>query len=215
MAEGLREQGDDVSRVAPTSDCRHREERQPHLLLFRLTRPDSLGEAKGTGAFAAGASGLPAVVHIVDQAEEEDRITALDSGVDDVVVLPVSTRELAARLRAIIRRSHSAPRRSLLTYKDIVLDPVAGEATRNGRHRSLTRKEFRLLQVLMEHLGRPVSRQRLVEEVWGPGHHLEMRTVDAHIHRLRAAMGDDRAEVIRTVRHAGYVMGDQAQPGAS
>jgi DNA-binding response OmpR family regulator len=67
-------------------------------------------------------------------------------------------------------------------------------------------KEFRLLQVLMENRGRPVSRHRLIEEVWGPEHHLDTRTVDAHSHRLRAGIEDLGCEVIRTVRHVGYVI---------
>jgi response regulator RpfG family c-di-GMP phosphodiesterase len=207
LAEGLRGHGYDIPPL-PHDDGRspHEVHRRAHLVLYRLARPPGVtwsAEGDGSGAEAPAAQ---AVVYLVDHASEAERIAALDDGADDVVVLPVSVPELAARLRAVLRRSHSSVRRSLLTHADVALDLVAGQATRSGRRLSLTRKEFRLLQVLMEHRGRPVSRRELIEAVWGPGRHLDARTVDANIHRLRTNIGDGDFEIIRTVHTVGYMI---------
>lgn len=214
LADGLRAHGYDISSAPDASPGeRHDFDRRPHLVLYRLTSPVGWTELAARNILDAEAPALPGVVCLVDEASEEDRIAALDSGADDVVVLPVSIRELASRLRAVIRRRHPAAYRELLTFKDIALDRAGRRATRAGMPMALTKKEVQLLQVLMEHPRRVMSRQRLIDEVWGPRRYVEIRTVDAHIRRLRVGLGDQRFELIRTIRNVGYMLGSEEPHG--
>ena len=150
-------------------------------------------------------------VAVAYDGEEGDRVRGLDAGADDYVSKPFSPTELVARIRAVLRRIRPALAEEALNYADIVMDLVAHRVTRGGKPVHLGPTEFRLLRHFMEHPGRVFSREQLLDAVWGKDVYVEARTVDVHIRRLRIALnGDERADVIRTVRAAGYALDAQA-----
>lgn len=132
----------------------------------------------------------------------QDRITGLDSGADDYVVKPTDLDELAARLRALVRRSkgESAP---LLRVGPLILDPAARTVTRDGQGVDLQPREFTLLQELMLNAGRVLSREQLEERLYRWGEEIESNAVEVHIHHLRRKLGVD---VVKTIRGVGYVL---------
>jgi len=138
-----------------------------------------------------------------------DRIRGLNTGADDYMVKPFSMSELAARIRAVLRRIRPGLAEDRARAGDIVIDRVAHKVTRAGETVRLGPTEFRLLDYLMRRPGRVFSREQLLDAVWGSDAQVETRTVDVHIGRLRRALGGDGArggegDPIRTVRSAGY-----------
>jgi DNA-binding response OmpR family regulator len=134
--------------------------------------------------------------------EEADRVVGLEIGADDYVPKPFSPRELVARVKAILRRSERQDRPALLELGPVRVDREAREASVDGRELELTAKEFDLLAMLIENPGIVLSRERLLEEVWGMAYPGGTRTVDVHVAQLRRKLG--LPELIRTVRGAGY-----------
>ena len=135
--------------------------------------------------------------------EEADRVAGLEVGADDYVSKPFSPRELAARVKAVLRRSEpSAPSTQRLEIGDLVLDPQAREVTVAGEPVELTGKEFDLLAYLLENAGIVVSRDQLLDRVWGMSYAGGTRTVDVHVAQLRRKLG--RPDSIRTFRGSGY-----------
>ena len=147
------------------------------------------------------------VVILTARGEEEDRIRGLKTGADDYVTKPFSTRELMARIEALLRRSQPSLAGELLQVGSIVLDPASHRARRDGEALHLGPTEFKLLRYFMERPSRVVSRHQILDGVWGLDSDIDERTVDVHIRRLRKAInrsGD--TDPIRTVRGAGYSM---------
>ena len=145
------------------------------------------------------------VIMLTARGEESDRIRGLDTGADDYVVKPFSMSELAARIRAVLRRIRPGLAEDRLHHGDIVVDRVAHRVRRGAREVHLGPTEFRLLDYLMQHPGRVFSREQLLDAVWGSDVYVEARTVDVHIGRLRKALNDGfDDDPIRTVRSAGY-----------
>jgi len=145
------------------------------------------------------------IIMLTARGEETDRIRGLDTGADDYVVKPFSMSELAARIRAVLRRIRPGLAEDRLHHGDIVVDRVAHRVRRADKEIHLGPTEFRLLDYLMQHPGRVFSREQLLNAVWGSDVYVEARTVDVHIGRLRKALNqaiDD--DPIRTVRSAGY-----------
>jgi DNA-binding response OmpR family regulator len=148
-------------------------------------------------------AGDVAVIILTARDEETDRVAGLELGADDYVAKPFSPRELAARVKAVLRRT-AAP----ATAGDIVeLGPVrlsrpAREVVVDGQEVELTQREFDLLDFLLRHAGQVVSRDQLLESVWGFVYPGETRTVEVHVAQLRKKLG--RPELIRTVRGVGY-----------
>ena len=138
----------------------------------------------------------------------QDRITGLDSGADDYVVKPTDLDELAARLRALVRRSKGEPA-PLLRVGQLVLDPAARTVTSDGQAIDLQPREFTLLQELMLNAGRVLSREQLEERMYRWGEEVESNAVEVHVHHLRRKLG---ADIVKTIRGVGYVMprGDHA-----
>ena len=134
--------------------------------------------------------------------EEPDRVAGLEVGADDYVPKPFSPRELSARIKAILRRTDQRPPDESLTLGDVELRRAAREVTVAGEPVELTAKEFDLLLFLMEHAGVVLSREQLLERVWGMTFFGGTRTVDVHVAQLRRKLG--RPDAIRTVRGAGY-----------
>lgn len=147
------------------------------------------------------------VIMLTARAEEGDRIRGLETGADDYVVKPFSMGELAARLRAVLRRARPALVADVVTAGDIELDRGAHRVRRGGQEVRLGPTEYRLLDHLIQHPGRVFSREQLLNAVWGSGVYVEARTVDVHIGRLRKALRQDGAsDPVRTVRSAGYAL---------
>jgi two-component system alkaline phosphatase synthesis response regulator PhoP len=146
------------------------------------------------------------IVMLTARAEEMDRVVGLEIGADDYVTKPFGIRELLARVRVRLRRRGSSNSDSVLRFDDVVVDFDRHEGTRQGRRIDLTSKELEVLRLLAQHRGRTVSRERLLEEVWGYEHYPTTRTVDNHILRLRQKLEANPSEPRRilTVYGAGY-----------
>jgi DNA-binding response OmpR family regulator len=142
------------------------------------------------------------IVMLTARDEETDRIVGLEFGADDYVTKPFSPRELVARMRAVLRRSEPEARRSTLAAGDVVLDRSSHDVTVDGRPVELTAKEFDLLAFLLANAGAVVSRDLLLDRVWGLAYPGGTRTVDVHVASLRRKLG--RPDLIRTLRGAGY-----------
>ncbi|MCB2048262.1 MAG: phosphate regulon transcriptional regulator PhoB [Novosphingobium sp.] len=147
------------------------------------------------------------IVMLTARGEEEDRIRGLKTGADDYVTKPFSPRELMARVEALLRRSRPALAGTTLQFADIELDPASHRVRRGGEPMHLGPTEFRLLRYFMERPSRVLSRQQILDGVWGMDSDIDERTVDVHIRRLRKAINrDGDIDPIRTVRAAGYSM---------
>ncbi len=147
------------------------------------------------------------VIMITARSEDQDAVRGLNTGADDYVTKPFSTEALVARMRALMRRSNTVPAKGELRFHDIVLDLAAHRISRNGRQLHLGPTEYRLMEFLMQRPRRVFSREELLDAIWGPSIHVEPRTVDVHIRRLRKAINaPDELDVVRTVRAAGYAM---------
>jgi len=145
----------------------------------------------------------------------EDRIRALDAGADDYVSKPFAFAELAARIRALLRRG-GRPGHSILEVDDLKLDRISHTVRRAGRAIDLSPKEFALLEFLMMHCNQPVSRPAIVEQVWKLNFDTMTNVVDVYINYLRRKIdfGFDRA-LIRTVRGVGYQISGEPTPVAA
>ncbi len=149
-------------------------------------------------------AGLP-VIMLTARGEESDRIRGLDMGADDYVTKPFSPKELLARIRSLLRRAKPSDTQETISCGDLVMDLSAHKVWRGARAIKLGPTEFRLLRFFIEHTGHVLSRERLLDDVWGRDIFVEERTVDVHIRRLRKAINDEgEQDPIRTVRSAGY-----------
>jgi DNA-binding response OmpR family regulator len=145
------------------------------------------------------------IIILTARTSESDRVTGLDIGADDYIVKPFSLREFAARVRAVLRRGRSEPPAAPLVYrgKHLLADFDAVAVAVDGQSVKLTRREFDLLRYLVENRNRVLSRDRLLERVWGYEHFVETRSVDVHIGRLRGKLRA-AAHQIETVVGLGY-----------
>jgi len=146
-------------------------------------------------------SSLP-IIMLTARDEEADRVAGLELGADDYVPKPFSPRELAARVKAVLRRSTAAPRADELELADVQLSKARREVSVAGASVSLSATEFNLLAFLMENPGIVFSREVLLDRVWGIEFPGGTRTVDQHIAQVRAKLG--RPDLVETVRGAGY-----------
>jgi two-component system, OmpR family, phosphate regulon response regulator PhoB len=145
------------------------------------------------------------VIMLTARSAEDDRLRGLETGADDYVTKPFSPPELVMRVRAVLRRSRPAVAGETLKVGSIAMDTSAFVVTRDGSSVQLGPTEYRLLRYFLERPGRVLSRMQLLDGVWGRDSDIEMRTVDVHIRRLRAAINTEgKKDIIRTVRAAGY-----------
>jgi len=131
-----------------------------------------------------------------------DRIRGLDAGADDYVVKPVDLHELAARLRALVRRAHGQPR-DRLCAGDVELDPAARTVCKGGTQVALSTREFDLLHALMLNINRVMTREQLEQHLYSWGQEVESNAVEVHVHNLRRKLG---STLIQTIRGVGYVL---------
>jgi DNA-binding response OmpR family regulator len=147
------------------------------------------------------------VIMVTARSDTHDVVAGLEAGADDYVTKPFVAKELAARIRALLRRSrHEGEEAAILSFGDVEIEPDAGVVRRSGQEVHCTRTEFRLLCELANHPGRVLSREQLLERVWGYDYFGDGRLVDVHVRRLRTKVEPDPADprFILTVRGMGY-----------
>lgn len=190
------------------------EERPPDLVLLDWMLPGMSGVTFCQRLRARAETRAIPIIMLTARGEESDRVRGFDSGVDDYVVKPFSPTELIARVRAVLRRTRPSLGEERLVCNDIVMDLGSHRVSRGGKPIHLGPTEYRILRSFMERPDRVFTREQLLDRVWGRDIHVELRTVDVHIRRLRKALGahgDDG--IIRTVRGTGYALDGTAGGG--
>ena len=186
----------------------------PDLIVLDLMLPqvDGLDVCRAVRGREATAA-IP-IIMLTARAEESDRIVGLELGADDYLAKPFSPNELVARVRALLRRAQrgSAPLGRALAYGPIVVDPERHTVSSSGNEVTLTAKEFLLLEYLLQHRGRVLSRDVLLTDVWGYRYTGGTRTVDVHVRRLREKL-PLLAEALVTVKQFGYKLVDSGPEG--
>ena len=176
---------------------------RPDLLVLDLMLPgrnglEILREVRGEPT----TRDLPVIV-LTARSTEMDKLLGFEHGADDYLTKPFSPRELTARVEALLRRSRPDRAEGSIEIGDLRLDALTREATWKGKPLTLTPREFELLAFLAGRPGRVFSREELLRKVWGYDYVGETRTVDVHVRRLRAKLGE-KSHVIETVTGAGY-----------
>ena len=178
----------------------------PDLVVLDLNLPGLDGTEVCRRLRARPATATMPIIMLTARTEESDRVLGLDLGADDYLTKPFSPRELAARVRAVLRRRSAAPPTSAMSmYRGarLVADFDAVLVTVDGEPIRLTRREFELLRCLVENRNRVLSRDRLLDQVWGYDPEVETRSVDVHVGRLRTKLGPAGRQ-IETLVGLGY-----------
>jgi two-component system OmpR family response regulator/two-component system response regulator QseB len=201
LAAGLKQRGFEADWVQDGHDAQAAIRVEPFAaVVLDLGLPGLRGLELLRGERARG-NKVPVLILTARDAVQ-DRIAGLDSGADDYVVKPTDLDELAARLRALVRRSKGEPA-PVLQIGQLVLDPAARMVTLGGQAMDLPPREFTLLQELMLNAGRVLSRQQLEERMYRWGDEVESNAVEVHVHHLRRKLG---AQIVKTIRGVGYMM---------
>jgi len=144
------------------------------------------------------------VICLTAKDKELDKVAGLDVGADDYITKPFGVLELAARIRSLLRRSNKEDEDEVINIKAITINPLTREVKNNGVPVELTFKEYELLLYLIDHGSRVVSRDELLNQIWGYEYDGESRTLDIHIRTLRQKLGSVGTDCIKTVRSVGY-----------
>jgi two-component system, OmpR family, response regulator RegX3 len=181
--------------------------KEPDIVLLDLMLPGMPG--MDVCRHIRATSDVP-IIMVTAKDSEADVVSGLELGADDYVTKPFSMRELIARVRANVRRPLPGKQEEVLSAGPLTLDPHRHEVRVGSKEVSLRPKEFALLEVLLLERGRLVTRDALLEAVWGPGFYGDPKTLDVHIRRLRAKIEKDphRPRLILTVRGFGYKLAD-------
>jgi DNA-binding response OmpR family regulator len=184
------------------------------LVLLDLSRSQETSGLDVLRNIRAKKPDLPVLI-VTAASMVEERVRGLDAGADDYIGKPFAFAELAARIRAVLRRG-SRPGVAVLAIDDLTVDRVSHSVQRNGHAIDLSPKEFALLEFLMRHAGQPVTRSAIIEQVWKLNFDTMTNVVDVYINYLRRKVdtGYDRA-LIRTVRGVGYQIGGTSAPPRS
>lgn len=178
-------------------------ERVPELVLLDIMLPEEDGLSVLRRLRQDPATAKLPIIMLSARSTEYDKVLGLDSGADDYLAKPFGVMELLSRIRALLRRTEKQPACNVLSGGGIRLDEARHRITVDGLEIGLTGKEFDLLATLMRNQGIVLSRDRILEAVWGYDYSGESRTVDVHIRTLRAKLGD-AGNSIDTVRGVGY-----------
>ena len=179
----------------------------PDLVLLDWMLPGQSGMALARGLRADSRTREMPLIFLTARAEESDKLAGLESGADDYITKPFSTKELVARIRAVLRRRKPQHGAELVEVSGLRLDPAAHRVSGHGQALDLGPTEFRLLHYLLTHPNRVYARAQLLDEVWGDHVFIEERTVDVHIRRLRQALAPSGHDaLIQTVRGSGYAL---------
>lgn len=180
-------------------------DKHPDLILLDWMMPGISGIELSRRLRRDNATKEVPIIMITAKGEETNKIEGLETGADDYVTKPFSTKELMARIKAVLRRSQDADGDRHLQYEGLILDSEAHRVSANGTSIKLGPTEFRLLQFFMSHPDRAYSREQLLDLVWGGNVYIDDRTVDVHIRRLRKALAEHEYDkYIQTVRGTGY-----------
>ena len=215
LAEALDREGFDTRVAGTVADAiEQATEEMPDLVLLDVMLPD--GSGLDVCRELRQRSQVP-IIMLTARGEEADRVVGLELGADDYIVKPFSAREVAARIRAVLRRAGdgaqpsaapaaATPDRGPIEIGPVHLDPGRRAARVNDEALDLTRKEFELLQLLISEAGAVISRERLIDEVWDVNWFGSTKTLDVHVSSLRRKLGDDSQSprFIHTVRGVGF-----------
>ena len=192
--------------AADVREAQHRiAERVPDLILLDWMLPGTSGIEYARRLRRDELTREVPIIMLTARGDENDRVSGLESGVDDYVVKPFSARELLARIKAVMRRSHGDDGEGSIQVGPLQLDVAAHRVKSGDIELHLGPIEYRLLAFFMTHTDRVYSRAQLLDQVWGSNVYVEERTVDVHIRRLRKALEKGQADtLVQTVRGAGY-----------
>ncbi|MBL8245065.1 MAG: phosphate regulon transcriptional regulator PhoB [Rhodanobacteraceae bacterium] len=180
-------------------------DRLPDLILLDWMLPGSSGLELARRLRREDLTREIPIIMLTARGEEDDRVLGLDAGVDDYIVKPFSTRELIARIRAVLRRTQPHGEGQTISLGGLTLDTLSHRVFAQDKPVQLGPTEYRLLAFFMSHPERVYTRSQLLDNVWGSGVYVEERTVDVHIRRLRKCLEPcGLEEYIQTVRGAGY-----------
>ena len=213
LSEALDREGFDTQVAGTVAEALEKAGQQmPDLVLLDVMLPD--GSGYDVARTLRERSKVP-IIMLTARGEETDRIVGLELGADDYIVKPFSAREVAARIRAVLRRTGDAQQQAApaptakqgpLEVGPVRVDRDRREARVNGEEIDLTRKEFELLELLIREAGSVISRERLIDEVWDTNWFGSTKTLDVHVSSLRRKLGDDsqNPRFIHTVRGVGF-----------
>jgi two-component system response regulator RegX3 len=207
LSEALQREGFATEVARTVKEATEAAERiAPDLVLLDVMLPD--GSGLDVCRDLRARSNVP-IIMLTARGEETDRIVGLELGADDYIVKPFSAREVAARIRAVLRRADEPAAADVgtpITVGPLDLDPGRRTARLAMQDLDLTRREFELLELLMREAGTVVTRERLIDEVWDTNWFGSTKTLDVHVSSLRRKLGDDSADprFIHTVRGVGF-----------
>jgi two-component system phosphate regulon response regulator PhoB len=181
----------------------------PDLILLDLTLPGDSGLTLARGWRADAKTRRVPIIMLTARGDEDDRVAGLDAGADDYMTKPFSTRELLARIRALLRRYATGNDEHVLSIADLSLNTATHRVMFRDEAVKLGPTEFKLLLFLMTCPERVHTRSQLLANVWGDYVLIDERTVDVHVKRLRGALGQVAGAMVETVRGAGYRITDQ------
>jgi len=203
VAQALQEQAYTVCVVATAAEARHvLAEDAFDAIILDLGLPDGDGLSL-LGEWRAAGFNEPVLILSARDAVT-DRIVGLNRGADDYLPKPFSVDELVARVRSLLRRQ-AVTKTTVLVHRDLRLDLLARELRRGGQVVALTSREFALVELLLQNVGRVLTRTQIAEKVWEASYDLETNLIDVYVRRIRAKLERPGAEpLIRTVRGTGY-----------
>lgn len=180
------------------------EHKIPQLILLDIMLPDEDGISILTKLKKNPEWKKVPIILVTAKTSEMDKVKGLDTGADDYISKPFGVLELISRVKAVLRRSDSAGDDTVITNGSIELNVEKHVVSYDGNNIELTYKEFELLRVLMKNAGNVMTREILMDRVWGTSYEGESRTLDMHIKTLRKKLGEDGGKLIKTVRNVGY-----------
>lgn len=192
--------------AAPADFWKAMEHRRPQLVLLDIMLPGEDGLQILKKLRSAPATRRLPVIMVTAKGSEYEKVMGLELGADDYIPKPFGMMELVARVKAVLRRSGSLPQEEAVSAGPIRIFPEEHRVEVDGREVALTLKEYELLSMLLRNRGVVLTRDRLLEEIWGYSFDGENRTVDVHIRTLRQKLGP-AGDLIKTVRGVGYKIG--------
>ncbi len=175
----------------------------PSMVLLDIMLPDRDGVDVLRDIRADELTKKLPVIMITAKGTESDKVKGFDSGADDYVTKPFSVVELISRIKAVLRRSSAEETDGVIDYKGIMLDSRKRSVSTDGNEITVTYKEFELLRYLLMHRGTVVTREKLLDKIWGYHFEGESRTLDVHVGSLRHKLGE-KGKCIETIRNVGY-----------
>lgn len=181
---------------------------QPDLIILDLMLPTVDGME--VCRILRSGTDIP-IIMLTAKESIEDRVQGLNLGADDYITKPFAFQELVARVRAVLRRHHRDPGpQQVITTGDLTLNRATREVTRNDRQVTLTAKEFELMELFMSHIDQVLTREVILERIWGYDFNGETNIIDVYIRQLRQKLDDNPPRLIQTVRGVGYILRSEA-----